>query len=69
VSKDIIERESQEFDLESKENTLIHKLIEKKQRSVERYPKEKQYEKIVAFLLRKGFGYDDVKKALEAHKK
>lgn len=69
VSRKVIDNVSSEFDISSKEKDLLRKLIEKKQRSVERYPKEKQYEKIVSSLLRKGFSYDDVKKELEGAKK
>ncbi len=65
VSKDVIDQAASEFDLESKENDLLKSLIFKKSRSLTRYPKEKAKEKMIAFLLRKGFDYDEVKKALK----
>ncbi len=65
VDREIIERAASELDLDGKESNLIQKLIEKKKRSLSRYPEEKSREKLIAFLLRKGFDYDDVKKALD----
>lgn len=65
VSREIIDQAASEFDLESKESDLLENLISKKSRSLSRYPKEKAREKMIAFLLRKGFGYDEIKKALK----
>ena len=69
VSKEILEKALAEFDLESKETDLINHLIERKTKSLQKYPEGKAREKMIAFLLRKGFDYNDVKKALEEAKK
>lgn len=69
VSKETLDKALAEFDLESKERDLINRLIERKTKSLQKYPKEKAREKMIAFLLRKGFDYTQIKKALEGEKK
>ncbi len=64
VSKEIIEQVASEFDLTAKESSLIEKLIEKKTKALQNTPSQKAYEKMVAFLLRKGFDYETIKKSL-----
>lgn len=64
VDSETIEQAASEFDLDSKENDLIEHLIEKKSRSLTRYPMEKRKEKMIAFLLRKGFDYNEIKKTI-----
>src|SRR3989344_3929675 len=44
ISKEIIEKAVSEFDLKAKEDDLIEKLIEKKKKSLSKYPKQKAYE-------------------------
>jgi len=65
ISKEIIEKAVSEFDLKAKEDDLIEKLIEKKKKSLSKYPKQKAYEKLFSFLLRKGFDYDAIRKSLK----
>lgn len=65
LSKEIISEVLSEFDLEKKEKQLIEKFIERKTKSLQRFPKEKAREKMIAFLMRKGFDYTDIKKALD----
>ncbi len=65
ISKEIIEEAASEFDLGSKEDELMKKLIEKKSRSLKNENPQKVKEKTIAYLLRKGFDYEDIKKALE----
>ena len=65
IAKEIIEATLLEFDYEEKENNLIQKLIEKKKKSLIKFEKRKAYEKMAAFLLRKGFNYDQIKKHLD----
>jgi regulatory protein len=69
ISKDIIEEASSGFDLENKEINLLQKLIEKKQRSLKNETPQKAREKMIAHLMRKGFGFDLVKKTLDGNKK
>lgn len=61
ISKDVLEKALQEFDIEKKEENLLEKLIEKKWKSLAKLPKEKSYERMMRFLLSRGFDYDDVK--------
>jgi len=61
ISKGLIEKVLADFDLKKKEDSLLHKLIEKKWRTVSKSPKEKQYEKMTRHVLSKGFDYDDAK--------
>jgi regulatory protein len=64
IRKEIIEEVASNFDLESKENALIEKLLEKKSRSLKNEAPQKAREKLIAYLLRRGFEYDEVKKAI-----
>lgn len=64
ISKEIIEKALYGFDILEKENSLILKLIEKKKKTLAGLEKRKAYEKMIAFLLRKGFDYDNIKKHL-----
>ncbi|MEK9178534.1 MAG: RecX family transcriptional regulator [Patescibacteria group bacterium] len=57
ISKETIEEALLKFDIAKKENDLIKKFIEKK--------KSLPYEKLVAYLLRRGFDYETIKKALK----
>lgn len=65
IKKETIDQALKDFDLEKKENALISKLMEKKWKTVSRVPKEKQYEKMMRFLLSRGFDYDKAKKAFK----
>ena len=64
VSRETIEEALVGFDIAEKEDSLILKLIEKKKRTRLSIEKKKAYEKMVAYLLRKGFNYDQIKKHL-----
>lgn len=65
ISKEIIEKALSGFDIAEKEESLILKLIEKKKRSLANTEKRKAQEKMIAFLLRKGFDYSQIKKYLD----
>jgi SOS response regulatory protein OraA/RecX len=65
ISKEIIEKALEDFDLEKKEDLLLNRLIEKKWKTVSKNPKEKQYEKMMRFVLSKGFDYETAKKEVE----
>ena len=62
ISKNIMEKVLEDFDVKKKEDSLLNKLIEKKWKTVSKSPKEKQYEKMMRYVLSKGFDYDDAKK-------
>ena len=64
ISKETIEKALSGFDISEKEENLILKLIEKKKKNLAGMEKRKAYEKMTAFLLRKGFDYDKIKKHL-----
>lgn len=64
ISRDIIDNVLSEFDTSVKEEDLIKKLIKKKKKSLTKENPRKAFEKMVAFLLRKGFDYDFIKKHL-----
>lgn len=64
IAKEIIEKALSEFDILGKEESLILKLIEKKKRSLVNVEKGKAQKKMIAFLLRKGFEYGQIKKFL-----
>ena len=64
ISKNIVEKVLEDFDLKKKEDSLLTKLVEKKWKTVSKAPKEKQYEKMMRFVLSKGFDYDDAKKEI-----
>lgn|SRR3989344_7397125 len=57
ISKETIEEASSTFDIVGKETELLKKLIDKK--------KNLPYEKMVAYLLRRGFDYEKIKKTLK----
>lgn len=64
VAKEIIEKVLSGVSVANKEEELIKKLIEKKKRSLKVLDSKKVHEKIVGYLLRKGFNYDQIKKYL-----
>jgi len=64
ISKEIIEEAQSLFDLAKKDSDLLEKLIDKKWKIYQRNP-EKAYEKMMGFLMRRGFDYDTVKKAIK----
>ena len=57
ISKETIEEACSMFDIVGKENRLLEKLIDKK--------KNLTYEKLIAYLLRRGFDYDTIRGALK----
>jgi regulatory protein len=57
ISKDIIEKVTSSFDLSKKDNELMRKFIEKK--------KNLPYEKLVGYLMRRGFSYEEIRKELK----
>ncbi len=63
IDKETVDKASLEFNLEKKDNALINELIEKKWKVISKYPKEEAYRKLVGFLVRHGFDYDEVKDA------
>lgn len=65
ISKETIEEAESSFDIATKEKELIDKLVEKKWKVASKTP-EKAYEKMMRFLMTKGFDYDDVKKAVRS---
>lgn len=58
VSKETILEAASEFDIDSKQEKLIEKLIEKKMYL--------PYEKLVAYLIRRGFSYEEIRKHLKS---
>lgn len=65
ISQENIEEVLKDFDIDKKENNLIEKYVAKKWKTVSKAPKEKQYEKMIRFLLSKGFDYDESKAAVK----
>lgn len=65
IAKEIIEEAVSSLDIAKKEEVLINKLIEKKWRSAAKTP-EKAYERLMRYLMGKGFDYDDAKKAVRS---
>jgi regulatory protein len=65
ISRENIEHAISELDIKEKESKLINKLIEKKLRILSKYDKREAEEKIIAFLMRKGFDYETIKKHLK----
>lgn len=69
IEPETIDEISSEIDLDLKEKNLMEKLIEKKGRSLKNETPQKAKEKTIAYLMRRGFNYEDVKKALEGGNK
>ncbi len=67
ITKEIIEEAVSIFDLVKKEEGLIEKLIEKKWRTFSKEG-EKGYQKMVNFLMRRGFDWDTIKQALKSRR-
>lgn len=67
ISKEIIEEAATVFDLEAKEESLLIKLIEKKMKRL-RNPTKEEIQKVFQYLMRKGFDYAEVAKAMKSIK-
>lgn len=58
ISKEIIEKAKLSFDIKKKDDELLKKLIEKK--------KNLPYERLMPYLMRRGFSYDEIRRHLKS---
>jgi len=63
VAKDLIEKALDET--ESDQTALADEALKTYSRRLKNLSREKQYQRAVAFLLRRGFSYDEAKKAVQ----
>ena len=62
VPKDLIEKALD--DVKSDQTALADEALKTYSRRLKNLPREKQYQRAVSFLLRRGFSYDEAKKAV-----